>query len=246
MQISTASKMGRRAYQEDRYVVHHTAAGILLAVIDGHGGEDVADVCKDYVGPFWDLAASNQRPYDKALALTIWELNCITNEYHSGATISLAFVPVDEMSVHVATLGDSPVIVRSPDGVNHVSESHNARTNLDEREAAEKRGAIYEGGYIWNGFPGSARSEGLQMTRCLGDTYMGPMISRDPAIEVHPLGDFLLLATDGCFDPGHTNELKAAADVIALIEQGGDAEAIVDRAVKLPTEDNATAILYRR
>jgi serine/threonine protein phosphatase PrpC len=255
VKISTASKMGRRTYQEDRYVVHHTGAGVLLAVMDGHGGEDVADVCKDYVGHFFDLTLvpldnGDPRAFDKALALTIWELNCITNEYHSGCTISLAFIPKSEDKVFIATLGDSPVIVRSPSGVTWISESHNARTNLEEREAAEKRGGIYHGGYIWCAphglYPMGDSGRGLQMTRSLGDTEMGPVISRDPQIEIHALGKFVLVATDGCFDPGHENESQAVADVIALIDQGGDAKAIVDRAVQLPTEDNATAVLLTK
>lgn len=246
MKLSVATARGLRQYQEDRYLVHHAADGILLAVMDGHGGSDVAEVCKDYLGPFWNLAVLTKegeaRLYDKALALTIWQLESITCEYHSGSTISLAFVPNAEDQVYVASLGDSPIVVRTPDGVCRVSEGHNVRTNLAERDAAIGRGGVYDGGYIWEPYGHS----GLQMARALGDSNMGLVLSREPDVEVIPLGDFVLLATDGVFDPGHKNERQAIADVVALIDQGGEAQAIVDRAVKLPTDDNATAVLLTR
>lgn len=247
MPITAASKIGLRDYQEDRHVIYATDKGTLLAVMDGHGGADVAEVCNDYLSSFWDLSCKQDvdplstRPFDKALELTIWQLASITNEYHSGSTISLAFIPTAEDVVYMATLGDSPVIVRAPDGICHVSTSHNVRTNIEEQDAAIKRGGWYEGGYIW-GIGGS----GLQMARALGDSSMGPVISKTPAVETHTLGDFVLVATDGVFDPAHTKELQAIADVTALIDAGADAHAIVDRAVKLKTGDNATAILWKR
>jgi serine/threonine protein phosphatase PrpC len=244
MKISTASELGLRDYQEDRYVVHHTNAGVLLGIMDGHGGEDVADVCRDYLATFWDLSILNRHPQE-ALGLVVWQLDCITNEYHCGSTVSLAFVPTAEDFVHVATLGDSPVIVRSPDGIAHVSTSHNVRTNLEEREAAIKRGAEYRNGYIFDAQQWR-NGDGLQMGRALGDSSLSTILSRKPSIETHVLGDFILLGSDGILDPSHENELQAAAAVIALIDNGGDAQDIVDRAVKLPSEDNATAILFTK
>jgi serine/threonine protein phosphatase PrpC len=240
--------MGSRYHMEDYYLVHKMNAGTLLAVMDGHGGSEVAEVCRDYLGPMWDLAvykdANTNYAFDAALAKTIAQLDEITNEYHCGSTISLAFVPKDEEVAVVATLGDSPVIVRSPDSVCHISPSHNVRTNMEERYAAEQRGGIYRGGYIWNDT--GDYGEGIQMSRCLGDTQFGLRLSREPAIETHRLGDFLLLASDGVFDPGHKNEMQAIADVVGMIDKGCDAQALVDRAVAIPTEDNATAILLRR
>lgn len=244
MNITCGSEKGARLEQEDRFIIHSTPDGVLLAVMDGHGGEETADVCHDFLGSFWDLHAKENRLPGDLLSLVFWQLDSITNEYHSGCTMSLAFVPNDMNKVYWATLGDSPVIVRSPNGVNHVSTSHNARTNAEEAEAAVRRGGKFDGWYVFNG--ASWGGMGLQMTRALGDSFMGPILSRVPDIQVHDLGDFLLLATDGLFDPAHQNELGSAADIIALIDGGADAEVLVDHAVKKPTGDNATAILLRK
>lgn len=250
MRISSASAIGGRTAQEDRYLIHNTEDGTLLAVMDGHGGDTVAEICKDYLPAFWDLSVLTkdygvQRSYDKALAVLIWQLDSITKEYSCGSTISLAFVPKTTIPhIYLATLGDSPVVVRLPSGVCHVSESHNVRTNLDERRAAELRGGSYRQGYIWNGM--GDFSEGLQMARALGDGTMGPVVSKDPDIEMCSLGDFVLLATDGAFDAGHENELQAIADVVALIDEGGEAQAIVDRTAHERNSDNVTAVLLKR
>jgi serine/threonine protein phosphatase PrpC len=249
VRISSASAQGERAAQEDRYVIHHTQHGTLLAVMDGHGGSVVAEVCKDYLAAFWDVSVLTEnydacRPFDKALTIVAWQLDSVTNEYNSGSTISLVFIPKNGSQIHVATLGDSPVITREPSGVCHVSPSHNVRTNLAERAAAVQRGGVYRDGYIWNGYGDLA--EGLQMARSLGDGGMGAVISKEPTVETVPLGDFVLLGTDGLFDPGHENELQAIAHMVEIIDQGGEAQALVDRALQVPTGDNATALLVTR
>lgn len=249
MEITKFSKIGARPYQEDRYVVHQTGDGVLLAVMDGHGGQDAAQVCQDYLPSFWDVTVAQpggsgeKRPFATALELVIWQLDSITNEYQSGSTISAAFIPTGGDKVYAAILGDSPIIVRSPDGVCHVSPSHNARNNPEERRAAIERGGEYNGGYVWNR-PGDY-GMGLQMTRSLGDAYMGQIIYRKPEIVTYELGDFVLLATDGVLDPAHANEHQAAANIVALIDHGCDAKGIVNYAVNLPTGDNATAILFK-
>jgi serine/threonine protein phosphatase PrpC len=247
--ISSATEIGARQSQEDRYVVNRSlSAGTLLAVIDGHGGDTVAQVCEDYLLPFWQLAAfpapdGTMRDPLKALDLTLWQLSSITEEYQSGACISVAYIPADEEEIHVATLGDCPVIVHTPDGRVQCAASHNVRENLVERAAAEARGGFYSGGYIWNG--SGDYSMGLQMSRSLGDGYMGPVLSRQADLATYKLGDFALLSSDGLFDPAHAD--PAAMSVIGmLISNGEDAQALVNYAVNLPTGDNVTAILVRR
>ncbi len=247
MRLSTASEIGLRGDQEDRFLVHRTDKGTLYAVMDGHGGASVAEVCREYLPSFWDLSVLTKeygvlRPYPDALGVVIWQLDSITNEYHAGSTISLALVPKGEDVVHFATLGDSPVIVRSPQGVCKVSTSHNVRSNIDERIAAINRGGEYYNGYIWNGVGDLA--EGVQMGRALGDCALGPILSKTPDIETHEIGDFLLLATDGVFDSEHCNEKQAIADVVRMIDSGGTAETIVQS--RRTYYDNSTVILLTR
>jgi len=60
-----------------------------------------------------------------------------------------------------------------------------------------------------------------------------------------PLGRFLLLATDGLLDPTHKKHGPAKA-IVDHIFAGEHAGQLVEHAVSLPTDDNVTAILWRR
>jgi len=56
---------------------------------------------------------------------------------------------------------------------------------------------------------------------------------------------FVLLATDGAFDPSHYQFEESAKTVISMCEHGLDAQAVVNRAVNAQTGDNVTCILAR-
>src|SRR5262249_11057155 len=119
MSITVASAKGLRAYQEDRSVIHTTDDGVLLGVLDGHGGAEVAEKAMRAIPAAWEK--SNGSPADR-LRATVAELAAITQADHSGAALSLVYASNGE--AHIAILGDAPVIVSKPDGTIHVSEEH--------------------------------------------------------------------------------------------------------------------------
>ena len=122
-----------------------------------------------------------------------------------------------------------------------IGPDHNVRSNEKERSAAQSRGGTYSGGYICNHW-----GNGLRMGRALGDHELGRIVTKNPEMFVlKGIKNFLLIATDGVFDPGHSNTDNNIAAVVDLINQGADAQAIVDRAIKLDTGDNASAILVK-
>ena len=53
------------------------------------------------------------------------------------------------------------------------------------------------------------------------------------------------MCTDGAVDPGHGDSAGPIAQIAKLIEDGADAQAIVDRALAARTGDNVTAVLWR-
>jgi serine/threonine protein phosphatase PrpC len=59
------------------------------------------------------------------------------------------------------------------------------------------------------------------------------------------VGEWLLIGSDGIFDPAHYDFKEAAEEIILAIELGDDAPRLVERAVAKPTRDNATCILVR-
>ena len=63
------------------------------------------------------------------------------------------------------------------------------------------------------------------MTRVLGDTELDSIINRQPEIYSVPLGSFLLVGSDGLFDPTHrTSVAEQAAHLAECIFDGKDAK----------------------
>lgn len=248
--LTTATAKGARGYQEDRSFTYESEIGTILAVFDGHSGEQTAEwlhvnllpilleelsthLLREILSPL-EIKAALSRAFKKA--------DKATHNNHAGSTATVVVITPDQSEAFIAVLGDSPVIARDSSGIRHVAPEHNVRTNRAEREAAEDRGGIYGGGYICRGFSGP----GLQMGRAFGDANLGRIISKEPEIYGMPLGEWLLVCSDGVTDPGHSEMAEAVNKIEALVDAGATAQNLVDRAVKIPTEDNATAILWRR
>ena len=231
MKISQATAKGSRPYQEDRSFVLPTAKGLYMGVFDGHGGDACAEYC---VKKFPAILQCTFYLYD-AMGILADE----TRMMHTGSTASVVFIPKGEASVEVAVIGDSPVVVKGADQSIWIAPEHNVRTNMAEADAARQRGGYINGGYLFAGFNG----DGLQMSRALGDVSLDSVLLREPEASIHALGanSFVLVASDGAFDPAHkTSPLGAIA---AAIERGAIAQDIVDNALGVPTRDNVTALL---
>ena len=235
MKISKATAKGARSYQEDRYLVFSTIMGTYLGVWDGHGGAECAALCAKVLPSI----LTN----DPSLSYALDELNKMTRTMRAGSTASLVFIPKDEHRVEIAVLGDSPVIAKLADGSIFVSEEHNVRTNMAEADAAIARGGFVNSGYLFASYSGN----GLQMTRSLGDYELDSVLSREPEVFSHVLGkdSWVLVCSDGAVDPGHIDAKDSIDSIVALVEAGGDAQEIVERALAAKTGDNVTAILVR-
>jgi len=71
------------------------------------------------------------------------------------------------------------------------------------------------------------------------------VLDRNPDVYSVPLGEFVLVASDGLFDPAHAASVENEADRFrVMIGIGATAEDIVG-SVKQP-KDNITAILWTR
>jgi serine/threonine protein phosphatase PrpC len=213
-------------------------------VFDGHGGGDTSQYAVDTLpGIFADeITKPNAKPR-VALVKTIHKLAIETDYYAPGSTLSLAFIPTNRKFVYCAVIGDSPIIVKDSKGAINIGPDHNVRTNMEEKRAAEERGGFVISGYLYASYD----SPGLQMARALGDSHLRKVISRKPDIYTVRVNkdSFVLVATDGAFDPGHYDFKKEAEAVVKLVEEGAIAQTLVDRALNVPTGDNVSAILAR-
>lgn len=223
---TAATAQGGRSHQEDRTYVKDG----LAVICDGHGGDECAnDVIRSLPKAWAELFDDTP----ESIEVIFERIGSITALHGSGCSCSLAFLYPDRRAV-VAILGDSPVIVKH-DGEAITFPCHNAQVNAVELEAAVKRGAWYQEPYLWN-----QHGQGLQMSRAFGDASL-QFLSRKP--DIYPLEnvEWIALVTDGAFDNHHDDPRMLAS----LIEDGADAQDIVDRALALRTGDNVTAIILR-
>jgi len=246
--LTHASEQGMRPYQEDRLFIKHLKltndAGLFLAVMDGHGGEEVAQLCRDSLDNIITKVMEGKEEVGLAKIRAIFGLlNERTSETYSGSTLSLAFISYKQEIVYIGILGDSPIVVKDSDGQVNISPDHNARTNLKEREAAISRGAYYSGGYICEHPSGN----GLQITRSLGDREFRNFLDRSPEVYSVKIGpeSFVALFSDGIADPGHKS-LNSMKSVVSMLENGASASDLVKNALERKTRDNVTAIIWRK
>ena len=254
--VSAATDQGKRSYQEDRHVVYRydmpDEKGWLTAVVDGHSGSaEVAEFCEKNLSIYFtnllnSVLEHTDEILENILKNTISALHEATKEMDSGATISIVYISETRAKAFVAILGDSPVIIKTKSGV-WVGPEHNARTNLAERKTAVQRGAVYSGGYIWDD-PQSDMGIGLQLTRSLGDKRLAKFLNREPETFSIDLDEysFIIVASDGLIDPGHSTENKGITRLLNTVTEGGTAFDLVKDALHRRTGDNVTVILWKQ
>ncbi len=248
MNITMATRIGKRTSQEDRFLVYRQPnKGVLLAVMDGHGGDAVASLVRENIKRLWH--GRSTFPDGKYPEHALAHIGCCLSEMvrilnlRGGSTLSIVWIPRSRHYVSVAVLGDSPVIVRNAKGNLWVSPEHNVRANHKEREEAEKRGgvvkSIFGGEYLM-----SPTDIGLQLTRSVGDWEMGNVVNRCPETARIPLfGGIVVLCTDGITSSGRGESLSPEL-ILTLAEEGG-AEALVKNSEQRGVRDNATAIVVK-
>lgn len=242
--VSTScTDIGTRDYYEDRLVIQELTDGWLLAVMDGHGGAEAATFIADNLVQIFSETAEEPSFVPSKLAVVFRKLHLGTKHMHPGSVLSLVFLPRNVAKAYVAVLGDVPVVIKGSGGKIFTGPEHNARSNPKERAAAEARGAVYSGGYLYEKYT----QAGLQFARALGDRECDSFLNREPEICTVDLGDegFILVGSDGLFDPGHHDTAVQVGRLVKMIEKGADAKALVEDALSRGTEDNVTAILCR-
>lgn len=244
--LTYASERGQRSYQEDRYFVSNSTYGTLLAVFDGHGGDEASQYCDEhFAGHFLTCIHNTEGNAQVALRDSFSTMAADLKSFRSGTTASLVFLPADQDIVIAAVVGDSPVVIKTTNEkipTYWMGPDHNVRTNPAEAEAAQDRGGFLDYGYVFSSLSG----KGLQMGRALGDAELGSVISNEPEIKIvtpDPTG-FILVGSDGLFDPSHS-DTASFSPLRTRIEAGHSAMDLVKYALNVPTQDNVTAILAR-
>lgn len=252
LNITSAQTQGPRPYQEDYTVVHNGDNGAtVLAIFDGHGGEECANKAANSLSTIYD-EYSKGKYGDSGLLNLFAKLNEYTQFLDSGSTASIVIIDVFFTKAEVGVLGDSPVYINNNDGF-FLSDEHNVRTNKAEVEALLKRGGAitWDGYYAYDpqDFSLATKGRALQMTRALGNVHLNRILDRRPAISSVPLNEssVVLVASDGLFDPSHMDGDQSFKDIQHMLSYDNvGAEQLVTFRQRSGIGDNVSAIVVRK
>lgn len=244
---SFAQAQGPRDYQEDHMIClqlksKRNGTGYLLGVMDGHEGEEVAKYCSETIPSLFDPEAWD---IEQELRGLVKRLDIDTRTYDMGSTLSLAHVNESKNIVTTVVLGDSPIIVVDSSGSIQRSVEHNVRSNLLERHAAVRRGAIYlDDGYII----ATRHGDGLQLSRALGDHGLRNILDRTPVICSYKIGanSLVIVSSDGLFDASHEDSCDdTILALISAVRDGGGAAEVLRLKETEGLNDNTSVVVWR-
>jgi len=240
--VTSATAQGMRPAQEDRMAVVEVDGGLALAVFDGHNGAATAETAARL---FPDAFRDSLERYGAGRACveaTIGILREATADRFEGSSASVVHVDERGGTATVGVLGDSPVIVRDAAGEVVLAPVHNTGADPDGAEAAVERGAERMGPYLVDPSTG----EGVNLTRTIGDAPLR-FLGRTPDVLTVDLGSssYVVVASDGVVTPDAPSRAGLVSRIERLMDEGADAEAIVDDALASGSDDNVTVVLWR-
>ena len=255
--VSSYSAQGPRSTQEDRYL-HETISadvkngdGLLLAVMDGHCGNEVADILCQNLAPFFaDALIETSGNIFNSFEVIVSELQSMTRQSDAGSTLSMVYIPAyqdkTKQYAYTCVIGDSPILIHGKNNITSMSIEHNAAVNDEDvdyilRNNKEKvqSGVLY----ISQGFVG-LDTRYLQLTRAFGDHDFDEVILREPSIEKVEIDEnsFIVVASDGVLYD-ETRE-TIYQNIIRQIKEGAEAKDIVQWALNKKAYDNVTVLVY--
>jgi protein phosphatase 2C len=191
---------------EDRFIVRQLeeelSDRILICVFDGHNGAAAAERCLQNVVKFIQWNA-NMDDIDNIRA-TLKSLDDLfigdVEIDEIGCTATIVLFNTVLTTVSVGNCGDSRAIVLHRDGkVNVLTTDHRP----DSQQSSESKRIRALGGKVTS-VSGVLRVNGnLNLTRSLGDNYMKPFISSEPALFKYTLTateKYIVVGTDGLWD----------------------------------------------
>ncbi len=237
MQVFFREAQGKRPYMEDRYQ-HCTLVKDVefIAIYDGHGGDEVADIC---VANFPDILRQGMS-FSSDMGIVIrnsfYIVDEIVRKYNMksvGSTV--VFVIIEKDRVWFANCGDSMTMVSYRSGNSQMmSEEHKVEN--------EKERIISEGGNITYD-DGCARIDRmLNVSRAIGDFHLKKHVNCNPYIRTIARDfkdiDYILLGSDGLWDVFSNKELAI------IYKEDTNANVFLDKIVSYSTifgSDNVTA-----
>ncbi|XP_053399739.1 protein phosphatase 1K, mitochondrial-like [Mercenaria mercenaria] len=249
--VGTASLLGRRKVNEDRFSIEQISDDLLyFAIFDGHGGATAVDFVQAYIQHHISHWLSRTTDLSEVLRNSFIDVNNLLtrhlfffNDVSNGSTGTTATVCLlrNNIELVIGHVGDSRAILCRECEALRLSHDH---TPDDPEECGRIKKA---GGTITENSLGVPHVNGrLTMTRSIGDIELKAFgVTAEPHIRSirvsHGRDSFLILTTDGVSFVLSDQELM---DIVTSCRTPTEAAKFVtDQALQFGSEDNSTAVV---
>jgi serine/threonine protein phosphatase PrpC len=261
--VGIAQTIGWRAKMEDTVLVSpctfqvkdEMQTALIMAVFDGHGGDEVAVHAQKN---FQSFLQARLTEYSKkyvsrvavwnALKISFVDVGRSIQSEDAGSTAAVCLKIGNQL--FAANAGDSRMILITPDG-KPISLSEDGSLELDHfARRVKKRGATIErdekqqirvlpeiaGGYTVNNAGGIGEN-------CFGNSARPKIVSY--TLPDDPTGYILLIASDGLWDVTTSDDIAAFVHTIRLDKAEMIGAAVVKRAYNTSGHDNTSVVIAK-
>lgn len=258
---SVAEAQGPRPKMEDAHFFQETDQGIIMGVLDGHGGAEVAHYAStEFQERFFAILKQTNRNVHQTFEILIDEIHkeiVRKPEWNNiGTTVVISFIDKQTHQIYTATLGDSEANIYRSINEQLKSIPLSCVRDWSSKSDARRASVALEDPKIAIDWPNSLNPKylrypspyyGINVSRSIGDvsltgTVEKPGVIHKPKITVSQLklGDILILGCDGLKDYVSENEI-----ISVLKENKTDqANKLVRYAIdKRNSRDNVTVLV---
>lgn len=201
---------GKRETMEDAVCIRTKFRGsddeALFGLFDGHGGSDVSQYAaahfdKVFANKLDEHLGDNTSRKDESeiilrlLRETILDLNDLVSgpelDLNGGSTVAIAYIRHSKL--YIANAGDSRIVLGKDSGAQRLTIDHRPTDESEARRIEECGGFVRD--HRVNGL--------LAVSRSLGDSFLSPMVTAEPYMQVLDITSddlFLIIACDGLWD----------------------------------------------
>ncbi|MDD4995022.1 MAG: PP2C family serine/threonine-protein phosphatase [Patescibacteria group bacterium] len=198
---------------------------LWVGVYDGHyyspeyetGAIFPQRIAKTWIAGIFEKELNQGKSYEEAFRIAFEVASDEICAVGTGGTTA-SVVLLEGNEGWVANVGDSHVYKFSASGQpEQLNVNHNVGNNIAARQEAVGRGGVYANGYIHK--PGGT---GLKLSRVLGDSSLGDVVSHEPAVFKFEITDddkFFVIASDGLWDDVVLKKVQSILDTSANAQE---------------------------
>ncbi|XP_060074261.1 protein phosphatase 1K, mitochondrial-like [Ylistrum balloti] len=250
--IGTASLLGRRNRNEDRYTIKKLSAEYLyFGIFDGHNGDFASAFLESHMSDSLSFWLSREPDESVVLRQSFIDLNnilarhlstyCLDDEQFSSGSTATVCLLQHSTELTIGHVGDTRALLCRGGKAIALTQDHNP-DNMEEKRRIESCGAAITPNSL-----GTPKVNGkLSMTRCIGNLPLKKYgVTEHPEIQIkkldHGRDAFLALVSDG------VSFVLSDQEVVDITCSCSDpkeaASRITDQALQFGSEDNTTCVI---